>query len=85
MARHADLLRDIARQVRNGRVPDVGNLARMCSGSGDDDTICDVCGAPIGSAQVVYELMFDKDGEEQTLTAHLRCHELWLQTVRKAH
>jgi hypothetical protein len=85
MSREAELLMGIARQVRNGRVPEVGNLSRVFSGRGDDDTKCDVCGIAIDSSEVVYEFIFDRQGQEQSLTAHLRCHELWLQTVRQAH
>jgi hypothetical protein len=85
MRRDAELLKDIARQVRNGRVPGIGNLSRVGSGSGDDETLCDVCGSAISSGQVVYELIFDKHGQERSMTAHLRCHELWLKTLRETN
>lgn len=83
MRREAELLLDIARQVRDGRVPGVGNLSRMCSRCGDDVTLCDVCGSAIGAGQVIHELIFDKHGQERGMTTHLRCHELWLKTLRE--
>lgn len=54
----------------------------MYAGCGDDDAICDACGLAIGSGQVVYEIVLDKDGREWPLIAYPRCHELWSQALR---
>jgi hypothetical protein len=81
MSHEADLLREIAREVQEGDLPG-GRLSRMYAGCGDDDAICDVCGLAIGSGQVLYEIVLDKDGREWPLIAHPRCHELWSQALR---
>jgi hypothetical protein len=78
------LMASIARQVRSGELPD-GDLSKMYAGCGDEDAVCDVCGFAIGPGQVLYEIIVDGHGEERTMTAHLRCHDLWRQALREAH
>lgn len=84
MNHETDLIREIAREVQDGDLPG-GRLSKMYAGCGDDDAVCDVCGLAIGTGQVLYELVLDKDGQEWPLIAHLRCHELWRRVLRDAN
>lgn len=84
MGTDADLILKIIQQLRDGNLPD-GSPLRMYGACGDEDAICDVCGLAIGPSQVLYEIVYDGDGTQCTLTAHLHCHELWRQALREAN
>lgn len=82
MQTDAEVIAKIVRQVRDGELP-TGSLSTMPGGWGDEDAFCVVCGRSIGTSQVLYEIVYDEGGAKGTLTAHLHCHDLWRQALRK--
>ena len=79
MADRESLLRGFAQErIRSGKLPP-GRPSRTYAGHGAGAE-CALCGSPINSAEVEYEMEFDRPNSAPTgIRMHLYCTNVWQQ------